>query len=57
MKRALILLSILGLAFSPVMISQAQAAPVKHVARHNKKHLKKRTAKHHVRRHHSKTVA
>jgi hypothetical protein len=46
MKRALILLTVLGLAFSPLMVSQAQAAPAKHhAAKHEKKHLKKKAAK------------
>jgi hypothetical protein len=46
MKRALLLLTVLGLAFSPLMVSQAQAAPAKHHAvKHHKKHLKKKAAK------------
>jgi hypothetical protein len=56
MKRALILLTILGLAVSPLMVSQAQAAPTKqHAAKHQKKHAKKKAAKkvakHQARRH------
>jgi Ni/Co efflux regulator RcnB len=61
MKRVLLLLTILGLAASPLMIPQAEAASVTHVAkhqaRHHKKHMQKRAAKHRVRRHHRKTVA
>jgi len=52
MKRALILLTILGLVASPLMVSQAEAAPVKHHAvKHQKKHLKKKVAKRQARKH------
>jgi hypothetical protein len=52
MKRALILLTVLGLALSPLMASQAQAAPTKHHAvKHQKKHLKKKLAKRQARKH------
>ncbi|HXS68030.1 MAG TPA: hypothetical protein VN761_04250 [Candidatus Polarisedimenticolia bacterium] len=55
MKRALILLALLGLAFSPLMVSQAQAAPAKQhhrrVVRHHKKVVKKHAAKRAVRKH------
>jgi hypothetical protein len=56
MKRALLLLTVLGLAFCPLLISQAQAAPVKHhtAARQHKKHLQKKTARRITRRHHRK---
>ncbi|HWD92947.1 MAG TPA: hypothetical protein VG938_11440 [Verrucomicrobiae bacterium] len=57
MKTTLLLLTVLGLAASPLMISQAQAAPTTHVAKQHKKHLKKHTVKHHVRKHHRKATA
>jgi Ni/Co efflux regulator RcnB len=57
MKRALLLLTILGLVASPLMVPQAEAASVTHVARHHKKHMQKRAGKRHARRHHRKTVA
>jgi hypothetical protein len=55
MKKALLLLTVLGIAVSPLMVSQAQAAPVTHVGKHHKKHVKKHAAKNHARRH--KTAA
>jgi hypothetical protein len=54
MKKALLILTILGLVLSPVMVSQAQAAtPAKHhrVVKHEKKHLKKKFVRHNVRKH------
>ena len=61
MKKALILLTILGLAATPVMARQPlEAAPVqkhaaakapKHAAQKQKKHVKKKMAKHAVRKH------
>ncbi|HEY2083516.1 MAG TPA: hypothetical protein VGI88_12090 [Verrucomicrobiae bacterium] len=61
MKRVLLLLTILGLVASPLIVPQAEAASVKHVAkhqaRHHKNHMQKRAANHRARRHHRKTVA
>ncbi|HEX4264296.1 MAG TPA: hypothetical protein VH597_08150 [Verrucomicrobiae bacterium] len=57
MKKALLLLTVLGIAVSPLMVSQAEAAPVTQVAKHHKKHLKKHAAKHHLRKQHRKTAA
>jgi hypothetical protein len=58
MKRALVILAVLGLAFSPLMVSQATAAPVKtHVAKHHKKHVKKHASKRLARKHKRKTAA
>lgn len=53
MKRIAFVLTLLALVFSPLMVSQADAAPVKHhaAAKHHrklvKKHATKRLAKHH----------
>ena len=57
MKKALLLLTVLGIATSPLMVSQAQAAPTTHAAQHQKKHLKKHAAKRHAARHSHKTAA
>jgi hypothetical protein len=56
MKKTLLLLTVLGIAVSPLMVSQAQAAPATQVAKHHKKHLKKHAAKHHA-KHHGKAAA
>ena len=60
MKRALILLAVLGLAATPVMAAtQLEAGPAQkhvttkshHAAKHEKKHAKKKLAKRTTRKH------
>jgi hypothetical protein len=54
MKRAFILLAVLAVFLSPLMISQAQAAPTKQqhrVVKHHKKVVKKHAARRNVRKH------
>lgn len=55
MKRVLLVLAVLGLAFSPLVVSQAQAAPAKQhhhrVVKHHKKVVKKHAARRAVRKH------
>ena len=58
MKRALILLTVLALAATPVMAEQLEAAPAQkqattkhHAARHRKQPVKKKVAKRTVRKH------
>ncbi len=53
MKKAFVILAVLGLILSPAMVSQASAAPVKHSAkaRHHTKGLKKHGAKRSTRKH------
>jgi len=59
MKRALILLTILAVAATPVMAQQIEATPAqtqattKHhaAAKHKKQHVKKKVAKHATRKH------
>lgn len=50
MKRALVILAALGLLMSPLIVSQANAAPAKAkhhtVVKHHKKLLKKRARRH-----------
>jgi Ni/Co efflux regulator RcnB len=50
MKRLLFLLAVMGLAFCPLMVSQAQAAGAKtktHKAHHQASHQTKHHGKHH----------
>jgi hypothetical protein len=53
MKKALLLLALIAFALSPLMVTQAEAAPVKHrlAVRHHRKlvrkHPVKRLARHH----------
>ena len=58
MKKALLILTLLALAFSPVMVSQANAAPARHgmKARHHAKTLKKHSTKRLSRKHLRKTA-
>lgn len=52
MKRTLLILTILGLAISPVVMSKAEAAPVKHglTVKHHKNLVKKHALKRLTRR-------
>jgi hypothetical protein len=56
MKKVLLVLALLGFAFSPLMVSQADAAPLKHhglaVKHHRKMVVKKHAARRLSRRHH-----
>jgi hypothetical protein len=60
MKRIALILILLAFALSPLMVSQANAAPVKHnvVPKHHRKMVVKKHAKRLVvRKHHRKTNA
>lgn len=56
MKRIVLILALLALALSPMMVSQANAAPAKHhrLVKHHRKLVKKRAT---VRKHHHKANA
>jgi len=60
MKRTVLVLALLAFALSPLTVSQANAAPVKHhvAAKHHRKLLKKHaTRRLAVRKHHRKANA
>jgi len=58
MKRIALILILLAFAFSPLMVSQANAAPAKHTVapkHHRKMAVKKHAKRIVVRKHHRKT--
>lgn len=60
MKRIALILALLAFALSPLMVSQANAAPVKHhhrMVKHHRKLVKKRAVKRLGRRSHHKANA
>jgi hypothetical protein len=59
MKRAFVLLVILGFAFSPLMASQSMAAPAgHHVVKHHRKHVAKHAARRLTQKHtHNRKLA
>ena len=59
MKKTFLILTLLAVAFSPLLVSRADAAPTKHglTTRHHKNTVKKHSTRRLARKHHRQVTA